>query len=87
VFYPKLHKLRCRECRTELKYQVPLWKKMVSLAITMLAGVMGGLVAVVLTVDVDAAFWGWAAYMVLLGLVASYIEAAYVQKRYGPIKA
>ena len=89
VFYPRFHKLRCRGCRTELKYRVPLWKMAISALLTSLAFLTGLVILVaVIGVASGATFWVWfGLYVVVLMLIASYVDAAYVLKRYPPVKA
>jgi hypothetical protein len=90
VFYPKPHKLRCRGCKTELRYPTATGTK----AAYFLLGALGGLITtltaliVLLPFAEPAVLWpGVIALFVLQFVIAGYIEAAHVQKRYQPVPA
>jgi hypothetical protein len=85
VFYPKFSKLKCRGCRTELKYVFPLWKKVVSSVLSGIVTIVGLAAIMALEVTHGLPFAWWAlAYIAVLFILASYVEAAHVQRRYSP---
>jgi hypothetical protein len=87
VFYPKPNRVRCRACRTELKYPIPFWKKVV-LGLTGALFGFGALIAFVILLtaaEVPAGPWSWFALFAFAFAVcipAAYVEAAYVLKRF-----
>lgn len=90
VFYPKPHKLRCRGCKTELRYPTSGGTK----AKYFLMGALGGfvmlpaLLLLFFLIDDQTILWlSVGLVMVLQMVVAGYIEAAHVQKRYQPVRA
>jgi uncharacterized protein (DUF983 family) len=79
VFYLKPKMLKCKECKTELKYVVPG-------EITILLILFGAASAALTVPFVLPAGWPFiATYTVILFLLVSYAEAIYVQKRFPPV--
>jgi hypothetical protein len=88
VFYPKFLKVRCRGCRTELKYMFPLWKKIVFFMTGAVVAIAGLVAIAVLELTHGVPFLPSAiAYIVAASLLVGYIEARHIQKRYSPVSA
>ena len=87
VFYPKMHRIRCRKCKVELKYEVPKNTKIVFAVVGGLVGILGSVALLVYVGIHSDVFWpAVGAFLIAMFLALSYIEADYVLRRYSPGK-